>query len=68
MKTVTAIYEKGVFRPLDRIELPESACVTLTVDDAQVPAPAKPDPVRAILSWRYDGEPDDAARVDPARK
>ena len=73
MSTVTAIYENGVFRPLEKVDLPESARVHLTVDDS--PPRSDPptstaaiDPVRAALAWRYDGEPDDAARVDPARK
>jgi hypothetical protein len=72
MSTFTAIYENGVFRPLEKVDLPESARVHLTVDDSPAfsaePASTAIDPVRAALAWRYDGEPDDAARVDPARK
>jgi predicted DNA-binding antitoxin AbrB/MazE fold protein len=72
MSTVTAIYENGVFRPLDRVDLPEATRVHLTVDDSPSPAAAPAstalEKVSAALAWRYDGEPDDAARVDPARK
>ncbi len=68
MSTVTAIYENGVFRPLEKVDLPEHARVEITVDDQPPSNSGSSDPVRAVLAWRYDGEPHDAARVDPARK
>jgi len=72
MSIVTAIYEHGVFRPLDRVELPEATRVQLTVDDSPKasgePDPAALDRVYAALAWRYDGEPDEAARVEEIRR
>ena len=70
MGTVTAIYEHGVFRPLEKVDLPEHARVRVTV--AEDPAPAVVSPglaaIYEAMDFRYDGEADDAARVDPARK
>jgi predicted DNA-binding antitoxin AbrB/MazE fold protein len=65
MKTVHAIYENGVFRPLEQVDLPERCEVMFE------PRPVKPeDPqasakagVYAVLSQRYEsGESDVAAR------
>ncbi len=33
MKTVAAIYENGVFRPLEKVELPEASQVSVLVPD-----------------------------------
>ena len=69
MKTVTAIYENGVFRPLQKVDLPEASQVSIVVPDA--PSPAMRPTLAAvyeIMAERYDGGADDAARVDPARK
>ena len=32
MKTIHAVYERGVFRPLETVELPERAEVRLTIE------------------------------------
>jgi predicted DNA-binding antitoxin AbrB/MazE fold protein len=65
MKTVHAVFEKGVFRPLDAVELPERCEVEFE------PRPIHPvgesdenlSSIYAILSERYaSGERDVAAR------
>lgn len=67
MKTIHAIYENGVFRPSEKVELPEHCEVEFE------PRPVKPetkksapmDGVYAILSERYrSGQRDSAARVE----
>jgi predicted DNA-binding antitoxin AbrB/MazE fold protein len=35
MRTIEAIFEGGVFRPLDRVELPDHERVRLTVESPQ---------------------------------
>ena len=72
MKTILAVFENGVFRPTEPVELPENCTVEFeprVVADEQ-PAPADPrfahlDPgmarVYAVLSHRYDGGPPDGA-------
>ena len=66
MRTVHAIYERGVFRPTEPVDFPEGSRVVV---EAEPPAELPPiddeglDEIYAILSRRYsDGEPDDAAR------
>jgi predicted DNA-binding antitoxin AbrB/MazE fold protein len=67
--TVAAIYENGVFRPLDRVDLPEATRVEVSVPDSMSePAALGHQSIREVLSRRYDGAPDDAARIDPARQ
>lgn len=74
MKTIHAIYENGVFRPIEPVDLPEGARVVFApnvVEDRQ-PQPTDPefahlDPslreVYAILAHRYEGgSPDASAR------
>ena len=65
MKTIHAVYEKGVFRPLENVELPERTEVEFE------PRVIRNQPARAgameeiykILSERYEtGESDIAAR------
>jgi len=65
MKTIHAVYEKGVFRPLEAVELPERTEVEFE------PRPVAKeeerngnlDSIYAILSERYQsGEEDGAAR------
>ena len=64
MKTIRAIYEKGVFRPTEPVDLPEGTAVV--IDAIQ----AEPETVRAArqrvfetLAHSYDGgEPDAAER------
>ncbi|HEY0454991.1 MAG TPA: antitoxin family protein [Verrucomicrobiae bacterium] len=64
MKTVHAVYENGVFRPLDAVEIPERTEVEFEPRPVNPIAPkAALDPIYAILSERYDsGEKDVAAR------
>jgi predicted DNA-binding antitoxin AbrB/MazE fold protein len=66
LKAVHAIFENGVFRPTEPVELPEACHV---VFEPQVVAdeksPATLDDVYALLSRRFDsGEQDVAARHD----
>jgi predicted DNA-binding antitoxin AbrB/MazE fold protein len=65
MKTIHAVFEKGVFRPLETVELPERT----EVEFEPRPLPArnhqsdKMEAVYAILGERYQsGEGDVAAR------
>jgi predicted DNA-binding antitoxin AbrB/MazE fold protein len=65
MKTVHAIFENGVFRPTEPVELPEHIEVDfeprITNGGKDVPADMKA--IYEILSRRYDsGDPDLAAR------
>ena len=63
---IPAIYENGVFRPLEPVVLPEKTPVTVVPD--VVPAEeigSNSDELYEILSHTYDtGETDLAARVD----
>lgn len=71
VSTVTAIYENGIFRPLTQVDLPEAARVVLTVQPpaaTEEPDSAALEKVYAALAWRYDGEPDEAARVEELRR
>jgi predicted DNA-binding antitoxin AbrB/MazE fold protein len=67
MSTVTAIYENGVFRPLEKVTLPEHTEVEISVTEPTA-APFTAPTIEEIMSFRYDGEPDEAERADPARK
>jgi predicted DNA-binding antitoxin AbrB/MazE fold protein len=67
MKTIHAVYESGVFRPLETVELPERTEVEFELrpvaraEDRN----GQLDGIYAILSERYQsGEPDVAARHD----
>lgn len=66
MKAIHAIYENGVFRPLDPVELPEACQVTFepkVVSDT--PTSAGLDELYAILNQRFaSGQADVAARHD----
>lgn len=65
MKTIHAVYENGVFRPLEAVGLPERTEVEVVPKPQQhsLPADEGLKAIKAILSERYDGgEPDDAAR------
>lgn len=64
MKSVHAIYERGVFRPLDVVDLPDRCHVEfeprLIETEAAVPSL---DDVYAVLNKRFEsGESDVAAR------
>jgi predicted DNA-binding antitoxin AbrB/MazE fold protein len=68
-RTIRAIHENGVFRPLEAVDLPESTVVEFEPrimrgpdGEAMSPSLAK---VYAILGERYDsGHADTAARHD----
>jgi predicted DNA-binding antitoxin AbrB/MazE fold protein len=64
MQPIHAIYENGVFRPIDPVALPESCRVEFEPRIIE-PLPSAPQTaaVYAVLSQRFDsGEPDVAAR------
>jgi predicted DNA-binding antitoxin AbrB/MazE fold protein len=66
VKTVHAIYENGVFRPTESVELPEASRVVfeLKLVDGKPPGPSLDD-VYALLSQRFDsGQTDVAASHD----
>lgn len=57
---VKAVFERGVFRPIDPVSLPESARVDLEVHasaDAQASAEAKAWFQKASSSGRFQAEP-----------
>lgn len=65
-KTVHAVYQDGVFRPVQSLDLPDPCEVEF---EPRILAQSLPDDsldrVYAVLSERYDGgEPDVAARHD----
>ena len=66
MKTIHAIYERGVFRPLEAVDLPETTEVVF--EPRPVLPPTLPEArarVLAALAQRFDsGENDVAARHD----
>jgi predicted DNA-binding antitoxin AbrB/MazE fold protein len=65
MKTVHAVYEKGLFRPLEAVELPERCEVEFEPRPVNAPVEGHDSlsSVYAILSERYEsGEQDVAAR------
>jgi len=67
MKTIHAVYEGGVFRPLDTVELPERTEVEFEPRPVAHPGDRNGhlDGIYAILGERYQsGEHDVAARHD----
>jgi predicted DNA-binding antitoxin AbrB/MazE fold protein len=65
MKTVHAVFEKGVFRPLETVELPERCEVEFEPRPVLSPGENGDDlsSIYAILSERYEsGERDVSAR------
>jgi predicted DNA-binding antitoxin AbrB/MazE fold protein len=65
MKTIHAIYEHGVFRPLDAVDLPDQTEVEFqpTIKSRPEPVPADMKRIYEILSLRFNsGEHDVAAR------
>jgi predicted DNA-binding antitoxin AbrB/MazE fold protein len=65
MKTVHAVFEKGVFRPLEAVELPEQCQVEFEPRPVLSPEENRGDlsSIYAILSERYEsGERDVSAR------
>jgi predicted DNA-binding antitoxin AbrB/MazE fold protein len=65
-KTIHAIYENGVFRPTEPVELPEASHVVFEPKlVGSVCSPPSLDDVYALLSRRFDsGQHDVAARHD----
>lgn len=72
MKTIAAIYENGVFRPTEPVDLPEGAEVMVEPKDEDYGRPKPSDPefahlspgqakIYAILSERYDSGQTDLA-------
>lgn len=62
MTQIEAVYEDGVFRPLEPVTLPEHTRVTVAVP---TPAAGTPPGVREVLSRRHtSGATDTAARHD----
>lgn len=72
MKTIAAIYENGVFRPIEPVDLPEGAEVVVEPrrEDFGRPKPSDPEfahlspgraKIYAILSERYDSGQTDLA-------
>ena len=67
METIHAVYEKGVFRPIEKVLLPEQTEVEFEPRPVQRPAnpDASLDAIYGILSERFQrGESDVAARHD----
>jgi predicted DNA-binding antitoxin AbrB/MazE fold protein len=66
MKTIHAVYESGVFRPLETVELPERTEVEFEPRPVTQPHDQNGlDGIYAILNERYEsGEHDVAARHD----
>ena len=65
MRTIHAVFEKGVFRPLENVELPERCEVEFEPRPVLRPAPqnGNQEAIYGILSERYEsGEHDVAAR------
>ena len=64
MKAIRAIYEQGVFRPLEAVDLPETTEVVFEPQPVLPPiSPEARARVLAVLSQRFDsGEHDVAAR------
>lgn len=64
MYAIHAIYEDGVFKPIERVDLPEH-CRVLVNRESDTTGNAVWDEVYAILAERYrSGEQDVAARHD----
>ena len=69
MRSLHAVFENGVFRPIERVDLPEHSKVLIDVRPAPRPEDDRTDgdwdDVYEILSRSYPtGEPDLAARHD----
>ncbi len=66
MKAIHAIYERGVFRPLDAVDLPETTEVVFEPRPVLPPAtPVARARILAALAQRFDsGEDNVAARHD----
>ena len=68
MNAVRAIYENGVFRPLEPVDLPEASEVLVTSATPRALRPAEPgelDEMYAILGRRHRSGGHDAAALRP---
>ena len=62
MKTVTAIYENGVFRPLEKVDLPEASQVSVVVPEApRQPVSPSLAAIYDVMAERYDSGHHDTA-------
>ena len=62
MKSIHAVYEGGVFRPIEAVDLPDQTSVELQVQESKKKIPTLDD-VYAILRMRFNsGEGDLAER------
>lgn len=62
MSTVTAIYEHGVFRPLEKVDLPDRSRVRVIItDDTQLTGTADLADIYEIMAERYDSGHHDTA-------
>jgi len=63
MKTIHAVYEKGVFHPKERVDLPEHCEVEVSVVPNQSGSVRAMKEIRAIMSQSFEtNEPDLSAR------
>ena len=63
MKTIQAVYENGVFRPLEQVDLPEHALVLVEATFADDESDQDADEIDEILSRRHrSGHHDTAER------
>lgn len=61
--TIRAIYENGVFRPTEPVNLPENTAVDITVPEADAQERSNQEEIFAILRKSYpSGETDVAER------
>jgi predicted DNA-binding antitoxin AbrB/MazE fold protein len=63
MKTIDAVYENGVFRPTEPVDLPDGCLITLEAKRVEPPPVDQDglDATYAILSERYDSGRHDVA-------
>jgi predicted DNA-binding antitoxin AbrB/MazE fold protein len=63
MKTIRAVYEKGVFRPLEKVELPERTEVEFEPRPIQTAKEQNGslDAIYAVLAERYTSDEQDVA-------
>ena len=66
MSVIHAVYEKGVFRPTEPVDLPESSEVEVELKSVAPPAEKERlDAIYALLEARFEsGDADVAARHD----
>jgi predicted DNA-binding antitoxin AbrB/MazE fold protein len=65
MKPIAAVYEKGVFRPIEPVDLPEGTTVRVVPESGVTPQEEARRRVFDILSTSYEtGDRDAAARHD----